>query len=78
MGQEIRKDIIFLLNLEPLLRTVEKMNGLSSAVVILFVILASLAGGLVFLVMGNLLGWGHNFIATLSDGVEVELSLSQR
>jgi hypothetical protein len=73
LGQEIRIDFVSLLGLEPLLRTVQEIDSLSWAIVLLFAILTSLLGGLVFLVMGNLLGWVYNFIATVSGGLEVEL-----
>jgi len=79
LGQEIRVDVISLLNLESLLHTVREIDALSWALVVLFAILASLLGALVFLVMGNLLGWVYNFVAALSGGLEVELKeLSQR
>ena len=73
LGQEIRIDFVSLLNLEPLLRTLQEIDSLSWALVILFVVLAALLGGLVFLVMGNLLGWIYNFIAAVSGGLEIEL-----
>jgi hypothetical protein len=73
LGQRIGIDFVSLLNLEPLLRTAQEIDSFSWALVILFVVLASLLGGLVFLVMGNLLGWVYNFIAAISGGLEVEL-----
>lgn len=73
LGQRIGIDFVSLLNLEPLLRTLQEIDSLSWALVILFVALASLLGGLVFLLMGNLLGWVYNFIAAISGGLEVEL-----
>jgi hypothetical protein len=73
LGQDIHIDVISLLNLGPLLHTVQQIDSLSWALVILFVVLASLAGALVFLVMGNLVGWVYNFIAAVSGGLEVEL-----
>jgi hypothetical protein len=73
LGQRIGIDFVSLLNLEALLRTVQEIDSLSWALVILFVVAASLLGGLVFLVMGNLLGWIYNFVAAISGGLEVEL-----
>ncbi len=73
LGQEIRIDVISLLNLEHILRTVQQIDTLSWALVVLFVILASLSGALIFLAMGNLLGLVYNSIAAVSGGLEVEL-----
>jgi len=73
LGQEIPIDVISLLNLGPLLHTVQEIDGLSWALLILFVTLGSASGALVLLVMGNLLGWVYNFIAAFSGGLEVEL-----
>jgi hypothetical protein len=73
LGQDIGIDVISLLNLEPLLRMVQQIDSLSWALLVLFVVLASLLGALVFLVMGNLLGWVYNFVAAVSGGLELEL-----
>ena len=79
LGQEIRIDVVSLLNLESLLRTVQEIDSVSWALVALFVVLGSLLGALVFLAMGNLLGWIYNLIASASGGLEVELKqLSKR
>jgi hypothetical protein len=78
LGQEIRIDVVSLLHLEPVLRSVQQIDSLSGALVLLLVFAATLLGGLVFLAMGSALGWVYNAIAAVSGGLEVELSESPK
>lgn len=73
LGQKIPIDVVSLLNLEPLLRTVQQMGSLSLALVVLFVVVASLLAGVMVLVTAAVLGGVYNVIARFSGGLEVEL-----
>lgn len=73
LGQGIPIDVVSLLNLESLLHRVQQIDSLSWVLAILFVALACVSGGLVFLVMGIPLSWLYNLIATFTGGLEVEL-----
>lgn len=73
LGQEIPIDLVSLLNLQPLLHTVQRIDSLSWALAVFFVAAASLVAGFVFSVLGYLLGGLYNVVARLSGGLEVEL-----
>ncbi len=73
LGQEVRIDLVSLLNLEHVLQTVQEIDNVSWALLVVLVLVASLCGAAVFLVAANLLGWVYNLIAGVSGGVEVEL-----
>lgn len=73
LGQEVRIDLVSLLNLERVLQTVQEIDNVSWLLLVVLVVAASLCGAVVFLVAANLLGWVYNLIARVSGGVEVEL-----
>jgi hypothetical protein len=73
LGQEISIDVISLLNLAPVLHTVQQLDDLSWTLVILLVVVNSVLAGLIFLLMAFVLGGVYNLIARLTGGLEVEL-----
>ena len=78
LGQAIPVDIIALLNLESLLRTARTVDNLSSTLFILVVVLGTILGGLLFLLVGDVVGWIYNLVARMTGGLEVELTEARR
>ncbi len=78
LGQAIPINVLALLNLESLLQRAQMIEGLSWALFFALVVLGSCLGGLVFLVVGDLAGLIYNFVASISGGLEVELTEARR
>jgi hypothetical protein len=74
LGQAIPINVLALLNLESLLQRAQTMESLSWALFFGLAVLGACLGGLVFLVVGDVAGWIYNLIASVSGGLEVELT----
>jgi hypothetical protein len=74
LGQAIPIDVLALLNLGSLLHRAQMMESLSWALFFGLAVLGACLGGLVFLVVGDVAGWVYNLVASVSGGLEVELT----
>ena len=74
LGQAIPINVLALLNLESLLQRAQMVESLSWALFFGLVLLGACLGGLIFLIVGDVAGWIYNLVASVSGGLEVELT----